>query len=178
MGIAAQIYNSDSTVRVSSFLVNTLEEDSDQENPKVIGLANGDFLVAWEGPNDDTDIFMQRFDSNGVAIGGQVTLNEYTANDQEGVTFSVLEDGRLVVMWSTEDLDGDEYALYAQIFDLDLNPLTTQFQVNDDPSGTQESGHAILTSDGKIVFSWTTDKYDGEIVKAASKIYNPDMSVY
>eukprot|EP00330_Aristerostoma_sp_ATCC50986_P001030 CAMPEP_0114579386 /NCGR_PEP_ID=MMETSP0125-20121206/3767_1 /TAXON_ID=485358 ORGANISM="Aristerostoma sp., Strain ATCC 50986" /NCGR_SAMPLE_ID=MMETSP0125 /ASSEMBLY_ACC=CAM_ASM_000245 /LENGTH=101 /DNA_ID=CAMNT_0001770087 /DNA_START=63 /DNA_END=368 /DNA_ORIENTATION=- len=49
LGIAAQIYNSDSTVRVSSFLVNTFEEDSDQENPKVIGLEDGDFLVAWEG---------------------------------------------------------------------------------------------------------------------------------
>ena len=52
-GIAAKMYNSNGTVHKDEFIVNTNTE-GDQMEPDVMGVGNGNFVVAWTCVNAST----------------------------------------------------------------------------------------------------------------------------
>ena len=84
-------------------------------------LADGGYVVAWQGPQLDgwtgTDIFLQRYDASGAKVGGEVTVNTATTNDQTGpIEIVGLSNGGFVVTW---DQNGSPYNddVYQQVFD-------------------------------------------------------------
>ena len=128
----------------------------DQCEPSVAALKNGGYVVAWQGlDSSQTGIFLQRYDSNGSKLGGQVRVNSVTSNDQEDPSVAVLSGGGFVVSWTSEHQDGDGYGIYAQRYDANGNRLGTEFRVNTQTIGDQTDSVVTALADGGYVISWT-----------------------
>ncbi len=78
-----------------------------QANPSVGATAGGEFVVVWRsrdsnGVDDDSySVQGQRFASNGTAVGGEFTVNSYTADEQTYPMVAVRPGGDFVVVWQS-----------------------------------------------------------------------------
>ncbi|MDY0870629.1 DUF4214 domain-containing protein [Dongia rigui] len=105
--IAAAIYSANGTVVKAPFKVNTLT-DSLQLRPAVAVLADGTFVVIWDGYEGSADadlygISGQRFDADGNKIGGEFQINTKTTGSQLSVDVTADENGGFTVTWQSSD---------------------------------------------------------------------------
>lgn len=108
--INGAILNTNGSTRVSEFAIATGADS--QNEPAVIGLEDGGFVVVWD---DDTDGRLEgrRFDNDGVAVGGQFIVS----NNADGVGNSIVTpalgltaDGRVIITWRNGEI-------YSAIYD-------------------------------------------------------------
>lgn len=122
-GIYAQRFETDagSVSKVGSeFRVNSYTA-SDQRVPDVTALNDGGFVITWTSDGQDGSgygIFGQRYDAQGVAVGGG-QINSSIAGFQMYPSIDVLENGDLIVTWSSQV--GSGYGVYGQIFSVGAN---------------------------------------------------------
>ncbi len=132
--IHAQRYDANGQAVGAEFQVNTTTA-SYQHNPTIAALADGGFVVCWdstEAGGGGVDIYAQRYDGNGKAVGAEFRVNSNTDSLQENPTIAALADGGFVVSWSSPvDNYGGGYGIYAQRYD-----------ANGDPVGLKLSGTA------------------------------------
>ncbi len=86
----------------------TLSRTAAVFTPKIAGLANGDFVVAW---SEDGDILAQRYSASAVAQGG-VLIIEGTADHVTSPNIVALKSGGFFVSWwnGTDDrIDGRQF---------------------------------------------------------------------
>ena len=80
-----------------------------QSSPDVAMETNGDFAVVWQ--SDETgsiEIWLQRYQANGTAIGGAELVSVSGVNDDTDPSIAMDDDGDFVVAWQGEDAGGDE----------------------------------------------------------------------
>ncbi|MEH2081064.1 MAG: putative Ig domain-containing protein [Nostoc sp.] len=114
--IYAQRYNSFGVAQGSNFKVNT-KKDKDQVNPTVAIDTGGDFVISWQSYGQDRsskEIYAQRYNSAGVAIGSEFQVNTNTDNDQVNPTVAVDTYGNFVISWQSYSQDGSANGIYAQ----------------------------------------------------------------
>ena len=121
--------------------------------PSVAALANGTFVVSWDGA--DGDVRAQLFDANGATLGGRFTINQSLAGEQWYGFLEPLADGGFVASWTGEG-DGSGYGVYARIFNADGSPRGNEFLVNQTTQGFQGSAPRNLAqlADGSLAFTW------------------------
>src|SRR5262245_10969761 len=103
-GIFGQRYDSSGGRLGAEFRVNSYTP-SFQTRPSVASAASGDLVVVWESFLQDGSgpgIFGQRYDSSGVAQGGEFRVNTYTTGSQEVPTVASDPDGNFVVVWASD----------------------------------------------------------------------------
>ncbi len=84
------------------FLVNT-QTFSSQQKSDVAMDADGNFVVVWEGfDDDDRGIFAQRFDPRGQPLDVEFRVNVSSLDNQVTPAVAMDEDGDFVVVWSSE----------------------------------------------------------------------------
>jgi large repetitive protein len=114
----AKVYNADFTLRTSRIKVDTVP-DFQSINANVAALGDGGFMVFYdsdEARRTQDDIYAQRFDRNGVKIGGNVLVNTREKEfDQNAVEIAQLKNGNVLAIWHSEasfptpgDLDSNE----------------------------------------------------------------------
>ncbi|MBN3922907.1 cadherin-like domain-containing protein [Nostoc sp. NMS4] len=116
-GIYAQRYNSSGVAQGAEFKVNT-QTNSSQYNPTAAMDADGDFIISWtsDGQDGSADgIYAQRYNSSGVAIGGEFKVNTYTNNSQSNSTVAIDATGDFVISWTSDGQDGSADGIYAQL---------------------------------------------------------------
>ena len=65
-------------------IVNTIQA-GDQKHPDVDVADDGSYVITWAGVDADLKgIFAQRFDADGVAVGGEFQVNTYTSTTTSG----------------------------------------------------------------------------------------------
>ncbi|MBT4668248.1 MAG: hypothetical protein HOC17_01755, partial [Candidatus Ruthia sp.] len=104
-GVYAQRFNSDSTLNGDEFHVNSYI-NGDQGSAKVVGLGNGGFIVTWKSENKDNsdyDLYAQRYDSDGSALG-EVALNAIPEITSIAIA-TVDEDSEYSYQFTVDDLD-------------------------------------------------------------------------
>ncbi|MBR0556094.1 calcium-binding protein [Ciceribacter sp. L1K23] len=95
----------------------------DQFNSSAVALADGGWVVAWQNkPSDDAsnDVYMQRYDAEGRAVGSETLISVTTANAQYSPVLSALSDGSWVVSWVSFGQDGSSYGIYQRHFAPDI----------------------------------------------------------
>jgi hypothetical protein len=117
--------------------------------PGIAATPDG-FVAVWvaEGPlTNRRDVFMRRFNNEGVPMGDEVRVNTYTADDQEGSIVSAARDGSFVVAWVSGvsfepelGQDGDDFGLYAQAYSPEGQPVGGEFRINVSTEGRQGLG--------------------------------------
>lgn len=114
--------------------------------------ANGNFVVAWRGYDDDQGVFARRFSADGTALGDGFNVNTTTAGWQIPNDVAMSADGRFVITWRSDDQDG--IGVFAQLYNAAGDRVGGEFQVNDTWEGNQLKSHAGFGDDGGFVIAW------------------------
>ena len=79
--IYAQRYSSDGTAMGVNFNVNDDTSSASQSSPSVAADGNGNFIITWRDyRNGDSDIYAQRYSSDGTPVGSNFKANDDTDN--------------------------------------------------------------------------------------------------
>ena len=70
-------------------------------------------------------------------------------------------DDRKVVVWESEDQDGDGWGIIGQLLDADDLPVGTEFQLNQYTSGNQNRPELDMNSTGNFAVVWQSEGQDG-----------------
>ncbi len=134
-GIYAQRYNSSSVLLGNEFQVNTFKTDN-QTHPSITALNNGGFVVSWSSSSQNdsiNDIYAQRYDANGLALGNEIKVNTYPSIYSLESSITALTDGGFAVTWISVTPDGNNSYVYVQNYDANgVNNLTLTGSPNDD----------------------------------------------
>jgi hypothetical protein len=155
--IYAQRYSSSGAAVDTNFKVNTDAGTAFQYDPSISSDAAGNFVVAWRDIRDGNDnIYAQRFDSSGAALG-----TNFKANDDVGTTqqvdpaVSMDKKGIYVIVWDDRRNGSINPDIYAQRYDSSGTALGANFKVNTD-AGTAFQIDPSISSDaaGNFVITW------------------------
>lgn len=95
-----------------------------QGQPSIATLANGDFVVGWEGYDPGTnsrDVFAQRYDAAWRPISSEIIVNRtMTKNFQHDISLTGLDSGGFVATWVGNGKETNE--IFAQRFTSDGAP--------------------------------------------------------
>jgi len=138
--------------------------------PSVAMDNEGNFVIIWSRRMLYWyDIYGQRFDKNGIKIGGEFQVNTYTDLDQWEHSIAMDDEGNFVVVWTSEEQDESEYSVYAQRFDNDSNRIGCEFKVNTFSESKQHQPSVALGSDGDFIIVWRS------VYKDINKEYNSEI---
>ncbi|MBK2124806.1 DUF4347 domain-containing protein, partial [Fangia hongkongensis] len=131
-GIYGQRYDSSGVAQGSEFLVNTTTTNN-QDDPDIVGLTGGGFVVAWESQGQDgggDGVYAAVYDNNGSVTKSEFLVNVDTSFAQNEPAVAALSGGGFVVTWEHSDAANDtETSIYGRIFD---------------SAGTNQTGDLVL----------------------------------
>ena len=140
---------------VSDFMVNQENYPStfDQTWPSVVVFANKSFLAVWQDErNGDWDVYAQKFDSSGAAIGANFEIPQDPGFlDQINPDVARIADSSFIVVWAEKD----EQNIYAQRFNWDLSPDGSPILINEAQIPTPDLKPALAAfPDSGFVVTW------------------------
>ena len=128
-----------------------------QVRPSVGVDSAGHWVAVWEDDRDGNgycEVFARRFDRTGVALGGEVRVNQVSHGQQTGVEIAMAPDGRAVVVWE-DDQDGHGfYQIVARRLDAGGVPVGHQFTVNQVSEGQHRRPAVAMSGSGSVLVVW------------------------
>jgi uncharacterized delta-60 repeat protein len=156
-GVAGQLFNANGIAVGDEFIVNTITDNS-QLYHDVAMLSDGRFVAEFQSRNADGtfDVYIQRFASDGTAIGSSIQVNTTTvqATDQPIGSITADDDGNITVAWNGHT-DGDGVSVIARQFDWEGNPLTSEILVNQTTTGDQTYPEVVAQHGGGFIVAWS-----------------------
>jgi len=145
----------------NDFRVNTTNAGNNSAGSSAQAPGGGVILIVWVTYDENYkkgDIFAQRYDSSGIALGGEFQVSSVAGADRPVVT--ALGDDRFMVVWASYDqnYNGD---IFAQILDLNGAAIGEEFQVNSGSAGNQWQNVIASLEDGGVVVAWKSSNYEG-----------------
>lgn len=135
--------------------------------------SQGDSIVVWSGrrPHDGvrkSAVFLQRFDRQGIAIGGETQVSLWTQSDQIAPAIATSRSGIVWIVWQSQGQDGDGGSIIARRFEnRTTDPVAaatnsqliggSEILINQDSLGDQTSPTVVVQPDGSAVFAWSSD---------------------
>jgi hypothetical protein len=136
--------------------------------PHVTALAGGGFVVAWDSYMNDphgfsiSDIYFQRFDGAGHALGGLTQANVASGGGRYDAAVAALADGGFVVTWQGSDDAGN--GIFGRRFGADGSALDPhEFAVNQHRAGDQAGADVSALAGGGFVTAWVDTAGDGSV---------------
>ncbi len=170
-GIYAQRYTSDGAPDGTAFRVNTTTT-GDQMTPAVAMGEDGRFVVVWQGDDGleegavdgTTDIFAQRFTSEGIPVGGEFQVNQFEGTDQNMPAVTMNAAGQFAVAWVSShpslDVEEDEEAadteksIFVQWYDAEGDSDGPEVIAHVYVKDAQESPQIGMDAEGHFVVAW------------------------
>ncbi|RTL17565.1 MAG: tandem-95 repeat protein, partial [Rhodocyclaceae bacterium] len=135
---------------------------NEQSQPAMARLADGGYVTVWTSQGQDGwgyGVFGQRYDAQGVAVGNQFQVNDYTPYDQVEPAIASLGSGGFVVVWTDRGgADGSGYGVFGQRYDADGLQVGEAFLVNASTSSNQYQP-TVASLGGGFVVAWRSDGY-------------------
>jgi len=173
-GIFGQRFDQDCEPIGREFPINTTTEGN-QTEPAIAVDSSGNFVVVWHGPEmvgeEDEDIFSQRFDPNGLHIGGEFHVNTKMVGKQQNPSVAMNNEGRFVVAWETSATSGDRRSIKARVYDQTGAPIDFELKISDSSSNCYDPDVAIDDSGGFVVV-WRQGEYKQYSILAM--LYDPE----
>ena len=159
------------------FRVNTVTTES-QQQPRVAGDANGNFVVVWTSENQDgsaAGIFGQRYSSSGAPLGPEFRVNTYTPGFQYRPAVSASSSpNNFVVVWQDGTMGGPGRGVFGQRYAAAGVPLGPEFQVETYTTGFQGAPAIVVQPGGSYVVVWHSDGQDGSDLGVYGQRYGSD----
>ncbi len=178
LGIFARRYNADGIAASNEFKVNSLTSD-DLASPSVAMDADGDFVITWDGLNQDgssVEIYAQRYNADGITAGAEFKVNNSTIGIQTNPSIAMDADGDFVITWDSDNQLGDSFDIYAQRYNTDGSEAGGEFKVNTFITGSQSTPSIAMNAGGDFVIAWNSFEQDGNILGIFAQRYNADGS--
>jgi len=138
-------------------------------HPTVTLGGDDSFLLAWQiGFHESAEVFTQRFDLNGVALGNEVQLNDLA---DTGGKPDVESDGD--GYWATwQDNRGSIFLRRLSTEGIPIGASAIVYQ----SAYAAEGPDLALRPDGSAVVVWNVDDIPGEDGRDYYRIYDPDLN--
>ena len=139
-------------------LVNTTVTDN-QQAPHIVPFADGRYLVVWQSFAEDGagwGVYGQLLYKDCKAIGNQFIVHTTKASDQTAPRAAADVNGAFVIVWSSLGQDGDNYGIYAQLFDKTGGKAGGEFKLNAVTAGEQSKPMVAFLPNGNFVATWQT----------------------
>ncbi len=131
-----------------------------QTSPSITALSDGGYVVVWQSANQDgsgSGIYGQRYDATGLAAGAEFQINQYTQSDQNNAQLVGLSNGGFAVVWQSDNQNGEDFDIYARVYEENGTPVGDEFHVNIyDTSGNQLAPEIAALPDGGFTVIWST----------------------
>lgn len=173
-GIYGQRFNAAGTPLGAEFRVNSYTSGF-QQLPAIAMDATGDFVVTWQSPDQDGStygIYAQRYNSAGIAQGGEFRVNTYTTSIQDSPSVAMDHAGDFVITWRSYSQDGSSYGIYAKRFNASGVAQGTEFKVNTFTTGIQGSPSVAVDAAGDFLIAWQSFGQDGGGYGIEAQRYN------
>jgi len=160
-GIYGQRYNASGLKQGTEFQVNTYAQGA-QKTTVVAMDSDGDFVVAWQSPQDGSGdgIYAQRYNASGVPVDDEFQVNTHTSGTQSTPSVHMNSAGDFIIAWSSPALDNNG-GISAQRYNAAGKPEGTEFLVNTYTSGSQTSPSVAIADNKNFVITWSSDGQDG-----------------
>lgn len=165
----AQIFDSDGEPIAPFFVVNTFTAGEQREVATAV-LANDHAVVVWgsggaaQQDGSQVGIFAQIVDRNGAKVGPEMPVNTFTSGVQRAPQVVADPQGGFLVLWNSEEQDGDGNGVYARRFAAEGFWDGGEFRVSSTIKGDQiVSGQPVVfTTPDEFFVTWTdVDGRDG-----------------
>lgn len=153
-GVAARLYDMDGKALTAEFIVNA-NTAGRQRRPAVISGQAGDFLVAWQGFQDDTfhGIYGQIISRTGARIGGQVQIGHGTGDVQVAPALALLPGGGFVAAWM-DWVNTWPVGAYAVLLDSTGHPVSDEILVSQERLYPQYRLSVAASASGEVLVTW------------------------
>jgi hypothetical protein len=115
-------------------------------------------VVVWNSRDQDGDdwgVFGQRYDADGVPLGGEFQVNTYTTGGQRFGAVAADADGNFVVFWSSARPGG--FTVVGQRYDAVGNSVGEEFRASSGPQYGISDPAVATDADNDFVVVWTDD---------------------
>jgi cysteine-rich repeat protein len=125
-GVYARVFDISAIPVTGEFRVNQTTAGR-QGDIDVATDMHGEFVIVWSSssPAVNRDIMARRYAPDGTPLTDEFVVHTYLTNNQTDPRIAMTEDGRFVVVWSSEGQASGHQDVFAQRFDADGNPLGT-----------------------------------------------------
>ena len=130
---------------------------------------------AWRG--DDQIIVTNVAPADGTTLapaGDEHRVNTETAGNQNQPAAAGLAGGGFLAAWTSDDQDGDQSGVFAQVFDEFGRPKGDEFQVNTYTAGDQQRPRVAALSNGGFVVVYESMLQDGSSWGVFVRRYDSD----
>jgi hypothetical protein len=154
--IYGQMYESDRTPVGGNFRIDS-GGTFNQYYPKTGYLPDGNFIVAWQDYRIPNAIYAQIIDSMGTFVDTNFKVSDHRGHEP---SVSVDTSGKFVIAW--RDYSSGEYDIYAQKYNSDYSPDSTNFKVNNETEGINPNQEApsVATDGENYIFVWQDAKWE------------------
>ncbi|MGB0903299.1 MAG: beta strand repeat-containing protein, partial [Mangrovicoccus sp.] len=132
---------------------------STQENPVVATLSDGRFVIAWRSYAQDGSsygVFAKIYNADGSLYLDEFRVNDQTSGDQYTPAITALSNGKFVIAWHDHDgTGGDDWDVWAQIYDSDGSRIDTSFILNENVARDQYLGEITALDGDEFVAAFT-----------------------
>ena len=129
--------------------------------PRIAVLQDGGWVVTWALQTNtwerSVEIHMQRFDADGVALGGEQLVNTTTAFNQYEPDAIGLPDGGWMVFWTTGTGDTTHTDIMFQRYLANGRAIGGETRVNALPEDINHGAVSVVLADGSIGVVWRSD---------------------
>jgi hypothetical protein len=132
-----------------------------QNYAAVATAANGDYVVVWEGVNENQvpEIRGRRFNAAGQPQGAAFKVNQGTAGPLQRPQVAMAADGSFIVTWMASDGGGS--GIFARRFTSSGFGFGNEFRVNTYTTNTQWGPQIDADVAGNFVITWESPGQDG-----------------
>jgi hypothetical protein len=181
-GIFAQRFNAIGQPQGEEFQVNQFTTGA-QQTPAVAMDADGDFVIAWNSPNQGDggpttsagEIWARRFNIDGTPKDDEFHVNTITTQTQITPHVAIDADGDFIIAWTSRDFapaPNAGYDIYARRYDPSGNALAIEQLVNTYTTGSQTGPVVAVDDDGDHVIVWQSFGQDGDVQGVYAQRFN------
>ena len=174
-GIFGRRYGQNGNPEGPQFQINTYTTSA-QMLPDVAMDSAGNVVVVWQsfGQDGNADgIFGQRYDTNGIAAGAEFQVNSWTSNNQEEPAVTFDGSGNFIVVWQSQNQDGDQDGVFGRRFNAAGAPQGGNFQVNTYTTDSQFAPAIFANANGQFTVVWQSWGQDGDDFGVFGQLYSP-----
>ncbi len=155
----------DTTARVNT-KVSDLQITSLTGGTSVVRMANGNTVVVWTAEKQDNadtrnGVLAQIYSNTGARLGGEILVNSTTLGAQQNASIAGDASGNFVVVWESDNQDGDGFGIYMQRFDSTGAKVGAETQVNQYSTKDQLAPAVAMDATGDFTVVWQSDLQDG-----------------
>ncbi|NOR15930.1 MAG: hypothetical protein GQ544_09505 [Candidatus Aminicenantes bacterium] len=173
-GISAQRFNKQGKALGKEFQVNSSTEKN-QGIPDIAMDPKGNFVITWGSSAEEGffagDIYAQRFNKKGKALGKEFRVNTCTNDVQMRPAIAMDKSGNFVITWDSNFQDSSNQGIFAQRYSKKGIVLGSEFQVNTTTWALQMIPDIAMDPKGNFAIVWEASEQEGMAMDVFAQVF-------